>query len=171
MLDRGVRQAGVLRPARARRDQQPVGPQVDHLVEGDPVVAVDDRLGAQLPEVLHEVVDERVVVVDDEDERFTGTTVLRASVERPPTFRQVRCRPCRFRRVRAIALLHTVRRRKEGAGQPVVGPGVAVRAHAHRPRRGLANYLQALPGNTENRYLIVGLVLITSGFGLATTYR
>jgi hypothetical protein len=35
----------------------------------------------------------------------------------------------------------------------------------------LANYLQALPGNTENRYLIVGLVLITSGFGLATTYR
>jgi hypothetical protein len=35
----------------------------------------------------------------------------------------------------------------------------------------LANYLQALPGNTENRYLIVGLVLITGGFGLATTYR
>jgi Cell division protein CrgA len=35
----------------------------------------------------------------------------------------------------------------------------------------LANYLQALPGNTENRYLILGLVLITSGFGLATTYR
>lgn len=35
----------------------------------------------------------------------------------------------------------------------------------------LANYLQALPGNTENRYLILGLVLITGGFGLATTYR
>jgi hypothetical protein len=35
----------------------------------------------------------------------------------------------------------------------------------------LANYLQALPGNTENRYLILGLILITSGFGLATTYR
>jgi hypothetical protein len=35
----------------------------------------------------------------------------------------------------------------------------------------LANYLQALPGNTENRYLIVGLVLITSGFGLATINR
>ncbi|MDQ1465890.1 MAG: Cell division protein CrgA [Actinomycetota bacterium] len=35
----------------------------------------------------------------------------------------------------------------------------------------LANYLQALPGDTENRYLILGLVLITSGFGLATTYR
>src|SRR6476661_11016371 len=32
----------------------------------------------------------------------------------------------------------------------------------------LANYLRALPGNTENRYLILGLVLITSGFGLAT---
>ncbi len=35
----------------------------------------------------------------------------------------------------------------------------------------LANYLQALPGDTENRYLIIGLVLITGGFGLATTYR
>jgi hypothetical protein len=35
----------------------------------------------------------------------------------------------------------------------------------------LANYLQALPGNTENRYLILGLVLITGGFALATTYR
>jgi hypothetical protein len=35
----------------------------------------------------------------------------------------------------------------------------------------LANYLQAFPGNTQNRYLIVGLVLITGGFGLATIYR
>lgn len=35
----------------------------------------------------------------------------------------------------------------------------------------IGNYLQVLPGNTQNRYLIVGLVLITSGFGLATTYR
>jgi hypothetical protein len=32
-------------------------------------------------------------------------------------------------------------------------------------------YLGAMPGSTQNRYLIVGLVLITSGFGLATTYR
>ena len=34
------------------------------LVERERVVAVDDRLGAELPQVLHEVVDERVVVVD-----------------------------------------------------------------------------------------------------------
>ena len=33
------------------------------------VVAVHDRLGAELPEVLHEVVDERVVVVDHEHAR------------------------------------------------------------------------------------------------------
>ena len=35
----------------------------------------------------------------------------------------------------------------------------------------LANYLGALPGDQENRYLLIGLVLITGGFVLATTYR
>jgi hypothetical protein len=35
----------------------------------------------------------------------------------------------------------------------------------------LLNYLGALPGEQENRYLLLGLGLITSGFVLATTYR
>jgi hypothetical protein len=35
----------------------------------------------------------------------------------------------------------------------------------------LANYLGALPGDQENRYLLLGLGLITGGFVLATTYR
>jgi hypothetical protein len=35
----------------------------------------------------------------------------------------------------------------------------------------LANYLGALPGDQQNRYLILGLLLITGGFVLATTYR
>jgi hypothetical protein len=35
----------------------------------------------------------------------------------------------------------------------------------------LANYLGALPGDQENRYLLLGLGLITGGFILATTYR
>ena len=46
-----------------------VGPECVHLVERHGIVAVHDRLRAQLPEVLHEVVDERVVVVDDEHTR------------------------------------------------------------------------------------------------------
>src|SRR5690606_761669 len=57
---------GVLRRTGAGRD--------DHVVEGtqqagrprDLVVADDDRLGAALREVLHQVVGERVVVVDDQ---------------------------------------------------------------------------------------------------------
>ena len=36
---------------------------------GDRVIADDDRIGAELAEVLHEVVDEAVVVVDDDDAR------------------------------------------------------------------------------------------------------
>jgi Cell division protein CrgA len=35
----------------------------------------------------------------------------------------------------------------------------------------VTNYLGILPGDAENRYLIVGLVLISGGFMLATGYR
>ena len=33
------------------------------------------------------------------------------------------------------------------------------------------NYLGMLPGDAENRYLILGLVLISAGFMMATGYR
>ena len=42
------------------------------LGERQRIVTVDDRLGAELAEVLDEVVDERVVVVDDEDPHGVG---------------------------------------------------------------------------------------------------
>jgi hypothetical protein len=35
----------------------------------------------------------------------------------------------------------------------------------------VANYLELLPGDTSNRYLMLGLLLIVCGFLLATTYR
>jgi hypothetical protein len=35
----------------------------------------------------------------------------------------------------------------------------------------ILNYLNALPGDALNRYLIFGLVLVTGGFALSTTYR
>jgi hypothetical protein len=36
----------------------------------------------------------------------------------------------------------------------------------------VTNYLNLLPGaNTENRYLLLGILLISAGFGLATSYR
>lgn len=35
----------------------------------------------------------------------------------------------------------------------------------------VTNYLGLLPGDAENRYLIVGLVLISGGFMLSTGYR
>jgi hypothetical protein len=35
----------------------------------------------------------------------------------------------------------------------------------------VANYLDALPGDAQNRYLLLGLLLIAGGFGLATQYR
>ena len=35
----------------------------------------------------------------------------------------------------------------------------------------VTNYLSLLPGDTENRYLILGLVLISGGFMMATGYH
>jgi hypothetical protein len=35
----------------------------------------------------------------------------------------------------------------------------------------VTNYLGLLPGDAENRYLILGLVLISTGFMMATSYR
>ena len=46
------------------RDQHGVGLERLELGEGELVVAVHERLGAELAQVLHEVVDEAVVVVD-----------------------------------------------------------------------------------------------------------
>ena len=59
-----VRQAGVVRAAGPGADEDAVGVERIDLVEGERVATMHERLGAELPEVLHEVVDERVVVVD-----------------------------------------------------------------------------------------------------------
>src|ERR1700733_3792076 len=48
-------------------DYYAVGGHVAHLVQGDLVVPEDLRCASQLPDVLGEVVHERVVVVDDQD--------------------------------------------------------------------------------------------------------
>ena len=69
LLEHAERHAGIVGRARAGRDQDSVGSEGPDAVEVDLVVAADDRCRPQLPEVLHEDVDERVVVVDDEDRR------------------------------------------------------------------------------------------------------
>jgi hypothetical protein len=35
----------------------------------------------------------------------------------------------------------------------------------------VGNYMALLPGDTSNRYLMLGLLLVVCGFVLATTYR
>ncbi len=75
LVDGGVGDAGVLRAAGAGRDEHRRRLEVDELVERRLVVPVDERVGPQLPQVLDEVVDERVVVVDDEDETHRTKTV------------------------------------------------------------------------------------------------
>ena len=62
-----VREAGVLGAAGPGADEHAVGLELLDLVDGERVAAVDQRLGAELAQVLDEVEHERVVVVEDED--------------------------------------------------------------------------------------------------------
>ncbi len=128
-------------PARTGRDQHRVGLEGAHLVERDRVVAVDDRLGAQLTQVLDEVVDERVVVVDHQHARHGGIVAYSFA-------------PCP--RVRASGRATRRRRRRRRPLKLWVPVGLTTLLAV-----GLVvvvtNYLNLLPGpDTENRYLSSG---------------
>ena len=77
--DRSERRHGLADDARrlgapgSGRQQHTVGSETDRLADREPIVAVHDRVGAQLTEILHEVVDEAVVRVDHEDARHAAT--------------------------------------------------------------------------------------------------
>src|SRR3954454_14031601 len=79
--DRVHRDPGVLVPAGAGGDEHRVGGEPAQLVERTGVVAEHLGLGAELTEVLDEVVDEGVVVVDHED---PGAHRRRRYRNRPP---------------------------------------------------------------------------------------
>ena len=64
----------------ARRDNDQIGSEAGDLFDGHLVVAVHDTLGAKLSHVLHEVVDERVVVVDDADHAAAGSAIFRSAL-------------------------------------------------------------------------------------------
>jgi hypothetical protein len=64
--ERVVRHSRGLRTAGTRRDEHRVGLECGETFEVERVVAVHERLRAELTQILHEVVDEGVVVVDDD---------------------------------------------------------------------------------------------------------
>src|SRR5579864_396020 len=68
-FDKRRADAGLRGRARARRDDDRFRRQRAHVVHRDGVVAADVRNLAQFAQILHEVVGERVVVVDHQDHR------------------------------------------------------------------------------------------------------
>ena len=64
--------AGLFRNPRSGRDQHPGHLEAGQLSGGHRIVAPDHHLGAELGQVLHQVVDEAVVVVDDQDLATAG---------------------------------------------------------------------------------------------------
>ena len=59
--------AGVLRRAGAGREHEPLGREGFDLVDRELIVAADDHFGAEFAHVLHQVVGEGVVVVENKD--------------------------------------------------------------------------------------------------------
>jgi hypothetical protein len=127
---------------------------------------MDDGLGAELTEVLHEVVDERVVVVDHEHARsHIGTVPGRRprgaglTWEDMPQSKSKRSR-------------YTPPAPKKAPPSKLWVPvsmftclvlGVVVIG---------GNYLQLLPGGeASNNFLVIGLVLLIAGFILSTFFR
>ena len=76
--DRVHADAGLVGRAGAGRDDEVRRPRGGDLVERHVVVALDRDLGAELAQVLHEVVGERVVVVDHEHARRGDDGLARA---------------------------------------------------------------------------------------------
>ena len=161
------------------RDQERVGLERAHLVERDVVVAVHDRLGAELTEVLHEVVDERVVVVDHEHAGSGhGAHGRRSAVPAEPRLSSGTV---------ADPKSKAPSRRSRKRSRTAVSAGAARPRRRPRARSGcrsrcspcsscgaaivILNYLGVLPGEQQNRYLFLGLVEITAGFVFATRYR
>jgi hypothetical protein len=58
--------AGFRWGAGPRGDANPLGIQGRDFIQGDPVIALHEERGSQFAEVLHEVIGEGVVVIDDE---------------------------------------------------------------------------------------------------------
>ena len=69
---------GILGATRPGTDEHGVGGEGLDVVQREGVAAVHDGLSSQFPEVLDEVVDERVVVVDDQDPGCHGAHVTAA---------------------------------------------------------------------------------------------
>ena len=62
-----VANASILRPARPRRNADPVGRERFRFADGDLVVPLHDHLATEHAEVLDEVIGKRIVVIDDQN--------------------------------------------------------------------------------------------------------
>ena len=75
-LDHLQRDTSVVRRTRAGANQDGIGFERSNFVNGDFVVTVNMNVGTELAQVLHEDVDERVVVVDYDHAWSHNITVI-----------------------------------------------------------------------------------------------
>ena len=177
-VDRHADVGGIVRAAGAGRDEDRVGLERLQLGERDRVVAVHDRFGAELTEVLHEVVDERVVVVDHEHPHVGNATGPRPG-DRTGLAKVPAVAPTR----KSAKPAPPTRRPTKGSRYTPPAPKTVKSSHLWVPvtmftclALGVVviagNYLELLPGGeVSNNFLLIGLVLLVIGFVLSTFFR
>ncbi len=151
---------------------------------------MDDRLGAELAQVLHEVVDERVVVVDDEDpgaspiethDSETTRAVANLGAEMAPPKRRSGGRVTAKGTPAGSKPVPRATTAPSGRYTPPVPKAVKVSPPwvpilmfvllGIGAAMIMLNYLEVLPGAASNWYLVGGLAFILGGIATATQYR
>ena len=182
----------VLGPARPGRDDDAVGLLGADAVHVDGVVAEHDGIGAELAELLDEVVGEGVVIVDDDDPGAHGKRLYRPWRVAPSWLILGACRAKQGPgsaarkgrsggRVTAARAVARPRQRQQPLhpahppqrqGQPQVdGPARSWLLLILGALMIVFNYFNVLPAGPSNWYLVGGIVFIAGGFVVATQYR
>jgi len=181
--DHVVGDTGILRTARSGADEDPVGVHLLDLRECDLVMTTHHRMCTEFTEVLDEVVDERVVVVDDKDVGVHGDEAIGVA--------------SRFaRRVSYTVEMSSPKKRKVQGGR-VTPKGTKPNVARIETSRELSdepsppwvlwllfgllgigmiiiflNYVGAVPGGeTNNAFILLGLAFILGGIVTATRLR
>lgn len=167
--NRFVRYPGIFRTSGPRRYEHGIGFQRAQLRNRYLVVSVDSRLGAEFPEVLHEVVYEGVVIIDDEDPcshaayrtRRYPALMMRLRRKAKATVKERKPKPSRY----------TPPSPSKPGPSPMWVPVTMFALLLGGLGVIMLNYVNLLPGEADNKFLFVGLGMITLGFGFATRLR
>ena len=154
---------GTPRPGRDEHGVGLLGPDARHV---DGVVAVHHRLGPQLAQFLDQVVDERVVVVDEEHPRSHGPTIVP-----PPGRTPARSAPPALANLSPVATSTKGPGRQLAQGQVGLGPHHGSKVGRYKTAEESGRYTAPIPKSVRHSPRWFGaliLILLIGGVAVIT---